>query len=522
MDLAAYIAILSLVFLFLLRRVHGLARRDGKSRSMRRPPPSPPGAVPFLGHLHLIKKPFHATLSGLAQRHGPVFTLRLGSRDAAVVTSPACARECFTEHDVTFANRSLLPSQRLVTFDGAALGTASYGPRWRDLRRVAVVQLLSAHRVGCMSGVICGEVRAMVRRLHRAAAAAAGAGARVELKRRLFELSLSVLMEAIAETKAARRDPEPEPDADGTTDMSPEAQEFKRVIDEVFPYVSSVLWDYLPVLRWFDVAGVRSRILAAVSRRDAFLRRLIDAERRRMADGVCGEKKSLIAVLLALQKLEPEVYTDTVITAFCSNLFGAGTETTSTTVEWAMSLLLNNPGTLEKAREEIDAAVGHSRLLNAGDLPRLGYLRCIIAETLRLYPAAPLLLPHESSADCKVGGYDVPRGTALLVNVYAIHRDPAVWEEPGRFVPERFEGGKAEGLFVAPFGMGRRKCPGERLALQTVGVALGSLIQCFHWSRVDGVEVDMSEGSGLTMPKAVPLEALCTTREAMYDVLQKL
>jgi len=206
------------------------------------------------------------------------------------------------------------------------------------------------------------------------------------------------------------------------------------------------------------------------------------------------------------------------------NLFGAGTETTSTTVEWAMSLLLNNPGTLEKARAEIDAAVGRSRLINAGDLPRLGYLRCINAETLRLYPAAPLLLPHKSSADCKVVGYDVPRGTALLVNVYEIHRDTAVWEEPGRFVPERFEGGKAEGLFVAPFGMGRRKCPGEALALQTVGVALGSLslIQCFHWSRVDGVDVDMSEGSGLSMPKAVPLEALCRTREAMYDVLQKL
>ena len=163
-------------------------------------------------------------------------------------------------------------------------------------------------------------------------------------------------------------------------------------------------------------------------------------------------------------------------------------------------------------------------MINAGDLPRLGYLRCINAETLRLYPAAPLLLPHKSSADCKVVGYDVPRGTALLVNVYEIHRDTAVWEEPGRFVPERFEGGKAEGLFVAPFGMGRRKCPGEALALQTVGVALGSLslIQCFHWSRVDGVDVDMSEGSGLSMPKAVPLEALCRTREAMYDVLQKL
>ena len=87
-------------------------------------PPSPPGAIPFLAHLHLIKKPFHATLSALAQRHGPVFTLRFGCRDAVVVTPPACARECFTEHDVTFANRSLLPSQRLVTFDGDALGTA--------------------------------------------------------------------------------------------------------------------------------------------------------------------------------------------------------------------------------------------------------------------------------------------------------------------------------------------------------------------------------------------------------------
>jgi hypothetical protein len=149
----------------------------------------------------------------------------------------------------------------------------------------------------------------------------------------------------------------------------------------------------------------------------------------------------------------------------------------------------------------------------------LGYLRCIIAETLRLYPGAPLLLPHESSADCKVGGYDVPRGTALLVNVYAIHRDPAVWEEPSRFVPERFEGGKAEGLFVA-----RRSgwAGASVLERRSRCRRLGSLIQCFHWSRVDGVEVDMSEGSGLTMPKAVPLEALCTAREAMYDVLQKL
>ena len=203
-------------------------------------------------------------------------------------------------------------------------------------------------------------------------------------------------------------------------------------------------------------------------------------------------------------------------------MFVAGTETTSSTIEWAMSLLLNHPAALNKVQAEMDASIGTSRMVTADDVPRLSYLQCIISETLRLYPAAPLLLPHESSADCKVGGYDVPSGTMLIVNAYAIHRDPAVWEDPTAFRPERFEDGMGDGLLLMPFGMGRRRCPGEALALQTVGVVLGTLVQCFDWERVDGVEVDMTEGVGITMPKAVALEAVCRPRAAMRDVLQKL
>ena len=203
-------------------------------------------------------------------------------------------------------------------------------------------------------------------------------------------------------------------------------------------------------------------------------------------------------------------------------MVGAGTETTSTTTEWAMALLLNHPEKPKKAQAEIDAAVGTSSLITPDDVPRLGYLQSIINETLRLYPAAPLLLPHESSADCKVGGYDVPRGTMLLANVYAIHRDPAAWEDPAEFRPERFEDGEAEGRLLMPFGMGRRKCPGETLALRTVGLVLGTLIQCFDWDRVDGAEVDMTESGGLTIPMAVPLEAMCRPRAAMRHVLEEL
>jgi len=237
-----------------------------------------------------------------------------------VVSSAACARECFTEHDVCFANRPRFPSQLLVSFGGATLPMCGYGPYWRNIRRVATVQLLSAHRVSCMLPVISGEVRAMARRMFRSAAACPGGAARVELKRRLFEVSLSALMETIARTKTPRA----EADGDADTDMSPEAQEFMKALDVFLPLLGAAnVWDYLPVLRWFDVFGVRRKILAAVSARDAFLRRLIDAERRRLDGGGGGssgesDKKSMIAVLLSLQKSEPEVYTDTTIMALCA------------------------------------------------------------------------------------------------------------------------------------------------------------------------------------------------------------
>jgi hypothetical protein len=310
----AYIAILSCAFLFLVHYVLGKVSdgRRGKKGAVQLPP-SPP-AIPFLGHLHLVGKPIHVCMCRLAARLGPVFSLRLGSRRAVVVSSSECARECFTEHDVTFANRPKFPSQLLVSFNGTALVTSSYGPHWRNLRRVATVQLLSAHRVACMSGVIAAEVRAMARRLFHAAEASPGGAARVQLKRRLFELSLSVLMETIANTKGTR------PVEDADTDMSMEAQEFQKVEEELFTYIGAAnMWDFLPVMRWFDVFGVRNKILAVVSRRNALMRRLIDAERRRLGEGGGqGDKKSMIAVLLTLQKTEPDLYTDTMITALCS------------------------------------------------------------------------------------------------------------------------------------------------------------------------------------------------------------
>ncbi|KAF5185352.1 Cytochrome p450 [Thalictrum thalictroides] len=205
-------------------------------------------------------------------------------------------------------------------------------------------------------------------------------------------------------------------------------------------------------------------------------------------------------------------------------MIAAGTDTSSGTMEWAMSLMVNNPQVIKKAQAEIDVRIEKGRLLDESDINKLPYLHCIINETLRMYPPAPLLVPHESSQDCAVGGFIVPRGTMLLVNVWGIQSDPKLWDEPTKFKPERFEGleGTREGFKFMPFGSGRRGCPGEGLAMRVVALALGALIQCFDWERVDEKMVDMSEGLGITLPKAQPLEAKCRTRSSMLNMISQL
>ncbi|KAJ9560026.1 hypothetical protein OSB04_005186 [Centaurea solstitialis] len=204
-------------------------------------------------------------------------------------------------------------------------------------------------------------------------------------------------------------------------------------------------------------------------------------------------------------------------------MLAGGTGTSISTMEWAMSLLLNNPSVLIKAQAEIDKYVGQDRLIQESDMTNLPYLGCIIKETMRMFPPGPLL-PHESAKDCKVGGYHIPSGTMLLVNVWGIQNDPTIWGDPETFRPERFEGleGYRDGFKYMPFGFGRRSCPGEGMANRTVAIGLGSLIQCFEWERTTESKVDLSEGVGITMPKAINLEAICRPRSTMLKLLSHL
>ncbi|GJN40307.1 hypothetical protein PR202_gb29512 [Eleusine coracana subsp. coracana] len=301
-----------------------------------------------------------------------------------------------------------------------------------------------------------------------------------------------------------------------------EAERFRAMVKEYFAMQgASSLQDFVPVLGMLDVGGANRRAIELSKKRNEWAQRLIDDHRSGKEQG----RRTMVGDLLEMQASDPEAYSDKVIRALCLSIMQTGTDTSSGTIEWGMALLLklNHPATMAKLRVEIDDVVGTSRLLDETDLPNLLYLQCVITETLRLHPIAPLMAPHESSADCSVAGYDIPAGTMLLVNVHAMHRDVSVWgEEAGTFSPERFENGKSEGKWMLPFGMGRRRCPGEGFAMKVVGLALGTLVQCFEWRRIGETEVDMAEGSGITMPKALPLEALYWPRPEMGPALNAL
>lgn len=193
----------------------------------------------------------------------------------------------------------------------------------------------------------------------------------------------------------------------------------------------------------------------------------------------------------------------------------AGTDTSAVTVEWALSELLKNPKLLAKATEELDRVVGRDCLPTEEDTSSLPFLQAVVKETMRLHPAAPLLSPRMCRQDTSVDGYDVPAGTCIAVNAWAIGRDPAVWDSPEEFRPERFIDSdvdvKGQDFQLLPFGSGRRMCPGIGRGLRLVHVTLANLLHAFAWRLPDGATpagLNMEEALRFTMPRKVPLEAV--------------
>lgn len=508
MEISYYILIFT--FLYLLKNYF--------FRKFQNLPPSPYISLPILGHLYLLKKPLHKTLAKISEKHGPLLLLRFGSRPVLLVSSPSIAEECFTKNDLVFANRPRLLAGKHLGYNYTTLVWASYGQHWRNLRRIATLEILSNQRIQVFADIRRDEVRALLQRLVRGKTSGGDPNTNVvDMKAAFFEMTLNILMMMIAGKKYYG----------GSGEKLEESRRFKEIVRESFQVSGATnIGDFVPLLKWIGANKFEDQVKLVKEKRDNFMQDLIEEHKNSRKGSYLEQKNNTtIDVLLSLQDSEPDYYTDEVIRGMAIVMLTAGTDTTASTMEWALSLLLNNPEALKKAQKEIDTHIGESsRLLADSDLAQLPYLHGIINETLRMCPAAPLLVQHESSDECVVGGFRVPRGTMLLVNMCAIQNDAKLWEEPNEFKPERFIDfkGQRDGFRLMPFGYGRRGCPGENLAMHVAGLALGSLIQCFEWERISEELVDMTEGPGLTMPKAIPLLAKCRPRQNIDNLLAHL
>ncbi|PIN20498.1 Cytochrome P450 CYP2 subfamily [Handroanthus impetiginosus] len=490
MEVVLFYTPLSLLFIFLIFK-HFTKRHYNL-------PPSPALALPILGHLHILKQPLHRTLCCFSQSHGPIFSLKFGIRHVVVVSSRKLVEECFTTNDIVFSNRPYSMANDYLGYNHSTMSGAPYGHHWRNLRRLGAVEVLSVGRLNAFSHIREEEMRRTLRSL----TTSGNEYTKVELRPKLFELIFNVIMKMLAGNKYSEKEELGEKFREMVTGCLEHAQ-------------SSNPEDVLPFLRWIDYRGLKKKLSDLGEKLDAMYQNMLEEHRQE-------KRNTIIGHLLSLQESDPEFYTDQTIKGFITNMIIASTDTSIVAIEWAMSLLLNHPDTLQKAKVELDSQIGHQRLVQEQDLPKLHYLHNIISETFRMFPAAPLAVPRESSTDCKIGGYDIPGGTILFVNVWAIHRDPEVWDNPTCFKPERFEEKEDETQKLIQFGMGRRACPGSSLGQRMVGLILGSLIQCFEWERVSLEEVDLAEGVGLIVPKLKPLEARYKPRGVMLKVLQEL
>ncbi|PRQ18080.1 putative cytochrome P450 [Rosa chinensis] len=209
--------------------------------------------------------------------------------------------------------------------------------------------------------------------------------------------------------------------------------------------------------------------------------------------------------------------TMTHLKAMLLDMVVGSTDTSATTIEFAMAEIMNKPVVLQKALKELDVVVGKDSIVQESHIHKLPYLDAVMKETLRLHPALPVLIPHCPSETCTVGGYTIPKGSRIFVNVWDIHRDSSNWKNPLEFNPERFLNGKYDytgsDFNYFPFGSGKRICPGIATAERLVMHLLASLLHSFDWKLPQGeTKLDVSEKFGLVMKKKVPMVAIPTPR----------
>ncbi|KAL6317976.1 hypothetical protein AAG906_031027 [Vitis piasezkii] len=440
--------------------------REGNSKIA----PEATAAWPIIGHLHLLggsdQLP-HITLGNMADKYGPVFTIRLGVHRALVVSSWEMAKECLTTNDQAASSRPELLASKHLGYNHAMFGFSPYGSYWREVRKIISLELLSNRRLELLKDVRASEVVTSIKELYKLWEEKKNESGlvSVEMKQWFGDLTLNVILRMVAGKRYFSASDASE---------NKQAQRCRRVFRE-FCHLSGLfaVADAIPFLGWLDLGRHEKTLKKTAKEMDSIAQEWLEEHRRRKDSGEVNSTQDFMDVMLSVLdgKNLGDYDADTVNKATCLALIVGGSDTTVVTLTWALSLLLNN-----------HIQVGKERLVNEQDISKLVYLQAIVKETLRLYPPAALGGPRQFTEDCTLGGYHVSKGTRLILNLSKIQKDPRIWMSPTEFQPERFLtthkdlDPRGKHFEFIPFGAGRRACPGIAFALQMLHLTLANFL----------------------------------------------
>ncbi|CAO1946309.1 unnamed protein product [Urochloa humidicola] len=473
----------------------------------------PPGPRPWpvVGNLFDVQPVRCRCYQEWARRYGPIMTVWLGPQPTVVVSTSELAKEVLKTHDQHLADRQRDRSTERFSRGGMDLIWADYGAHYIKVRKLCNLELFTPRRLVALRPIREDEVTAMVESIHRAVTAP-GTGS--EGKPLVVKNHLSmVAFNNITRLAFGRRF------VNAAGELDEQGREFKSIVTDGINIGASLsIARYIPWLKW--LAPVDEQVFKEHGdRRDRLTVRIMDEHASAVLKqrGSGAQHHHFVDALFTLRD-QYGLSDDTVI-GLLWDMITAGADTTVISVEWAMAELVRNTSVQKKVQEELDRVVGRDRVLQETDFPSLPYLQAVVKESLRLHPPTPLMLPHKASAGVRVAGYDIPKGANVIVNVWAVARDPEVWENPLEFRPERFLEEsidiKGADFRVLPFGAGRRVCPGAQLGINLVASMIGHLLHNFSWALPEGTrpeDVEMMETPGLVTFMATPLKAVATPR----------
>ncbi|XP_076944057.1 putative (S)-N-methylcoclaurine 3'-hydroxylase isozyme 2 [Bidens hawaiensis] len=476
MSVSLFLLLLTPLFLFLI------IKRFSKSYKNLPPGPRP---LPIIGNLHQVGNNPHVSTAILAKKYGPLMSLRLGHKLVIVASSSEAAVEILRTQGRYLSSRHVPDALHVNEQDHTVIWSLECNENWRLLRTICRYDMFSVKALESQSSIREKKLAQLLDFF------SSKKGQAVNIPEALFTTAFNTLSSIYFGHDLLDLN-----DESGTASVLQEKL-FIILKNGIKPNLS----DFYPILKRFDLQGLRKENLNHLKEVFASWAGIISDRRLAAAAGSQEE-------LCFLDRLIKRGFSNDQINIFAMELFIASTDTTTSTIEWTMAELLRRKEAMIELQQELKQNI-------STDITKLPYLNACIKEVLRLHPPAPLLLPHRAIQTCEVMNYTIPCGAELLVNAWAIGRDPKLWEDPLSFIPERFLGSdldfKGEHFEFIPFGAGRRMCPGQPFAIISVQTVVSSLIRQFEWVLPDGqdpLKLDMTAKFGVTLQKEIPLKLI--------------